>query len=522
MKFLRNARALLVAAAMVVALLHPTIAVAGDGVSRVDRLASFAMQDDDDDGSDDDGGDDDGSDGDSDDDDDVVEVPADVDDDDDDDVVEVPAAVDDDDDDEAVVQEAVDDDGAVVQDADDDDDGSVVVQQVVDDDDDDDGFGGGEIDEPRDDQAIVRLNAGVDPEAFAAQHGATVMRVIPTPNIVLLSVEFDESEPNVLDELLSDPAVEWGERNYSLQAPEGRVRYFFSGTDGTPQLVDQPGLPLGLPFNPAASCVTGASVVVAVLDTGIDIDHPAIAANILPNGVNMVDNTFDVQDFGNDIDDDRDGEIDEMVGHGTHVSGTVLQVAPEAGILPIKVLNSDGIGDAFFVTSGIYYAVEQGADVINVSLSSTFNSRAVQDAIDDAIGQGVVVVAAVGNGNRAEPVEYPAALEPVISVAAITSERDKAEYSNFNSSVDISAPGNDVASTYPDGRYATASGTSMSTSIVAGGVALLLERQPDIEPAVIEDILTTTANPLLLSDPSLAGQLGAGAINIDESIACGG
>lgn len=483
---LRHTCALLVALAMAVALVgHPASGLASDHSSRSGVLPSLALLGDDDD----------------------------FDDEDDDFEEEI-----DDDDDDNFVQPVFDDDD----DDDDDDDQSAPAPAPVFDDDDDEPFGGDAVDESRADQAIVRLNPGVDPGAFAADNGATVLRVIPPENIVLLAINFDSDDPDALESLFDDPAVVWGERNFSAQAPEGRPRYFFSGIDGAPQLVNQPSLPEGLEFSPDASCVTGESVVLAVLDTGVDANHPALAANILPNGVNMVDNTFDLRDDGNGIDDDGDGQVDEMVGHGTHVAGTILQVAPDASILPIKVLNSDGIGDAFFVTSGIFYAVEQGADVINISLSSTFDSQAIQDAIDFAAGQGVVIVAAAGNGNTAEPVEYPASLRPVVSVAALDADDNKTDYSNFNDLVDISAQGSDVASAYPDSRFATASGTSMSTAIVAGSIALVLERQPEIGPDDVETILTSTADPLQLTDPALADQLGAGVLNIDASIACGG
>ncbi len=530
MTHLRLAFALLVAIAMAMAMIgHPASGLAND---RSSLLPSLAIQDDDDD---EDGGDNggDGGDGDGDDDDNGNAQPMFEDDDVEfeedgggdgvfeDDGDDVPPVFEDDGDDvQLAPAPVVNDDIEAVSDDDGDDDG---VRPVFDDDDDDDEpFGGGAVDESRRDQAIVRLDAGSDPNAFASQYGATVLRVIPPANIVLLSVNFDSNNPNALDDLFDDPSVVWGERNFSAQAPEGRPRYFFVSIDDTPQLVSEPSLPSELAYTPEASCVSGESVVVAVLDTGIDANHPALAPNILPNGVNMVDNTFDQRDVGNVLDDDGDGQIDEMVGHGTHIAGAILQVAPDASILPIKVLNSDGVGDAFFVTSGIFYAVEQGADVINLSLGSTFDSRAIQDAIDFASGEGVVIVAAVGNGNTAEPVEYPASLDSVISVAALDADSNKAEYSNFNSQVDISAPGSDVASSYPDGHFATASGTSMATSIVTGSIALVLDRQPAIGPDAVELILTSTADPLQLTDPTLADQLGAGALNVDASIACGG
>jgi subtilisin family serine protease len=392
---------------------------------------------------------------------------------------------------------------------------------ALDDDDDDDRDDDG-LDRDIPNQAMVQLATGVDANAFAARYGATVLRIIPVPNIALLQLDRDDDDDQEVAALAADPDVIWGEANYTSQAPEGRPRYFFTSTAGEPRLVAAPALPAGLAFTPAEACVTGQAVVVAVLDTGVDTAHPALAANVLPNGVNMLDNTFDVGDVPNGIDDDDDGQVDEMVGHGTHVAGIVLQVAPDAGILPVRVLDSDGVGDTFSVTAGIYYAVEQGADVVNLSLGTTYESAAIQAAVDNAASQGVIVVAATGNGDRLQPVEYPASASSVISVASTTADGDKAEYSNYNAMVDISAPGDDVGSTYPGGRYTSASGTSMSTPVVAGGIALILERQPGASAESVYALLETTSSPLNLTDPALQGLLGVGEIDLDVALSCSG
>ncbi len=385
------------------------------------------------------------------------------------------------------------------------------------DEDDEDGF-----DAPRPDQAIVNLREGVNPDTFAQRNQVAVLRTIPGPNIVLLQLDPAVDDEIEVEGFLEDADVEWGEFNFTHQSPEGRPRYFFSSATGEPRIVDGPALPDGLEFTPAVVCATGAGIVVAVLDTGVDVSHPALVESVLPNGVNTVENTFDVRDIGNNFDDDADGQIDEMVGHGTHVSGTILQVAPQARILPVKVLNSDGVGDAFMVTSGIHYAVGQGADVINLSLGSTYDSLAIRNGVEFAASQGVVVVAAAGNGDRQQPADYPAATDLPISVAATDAGADKATYSNFHETVDISAPGNDVASTYPGGLYTTASGTSMATPLVAGSAALMLDRQPNANPDTITAMLKVASGPLSLSDSDLEGLLGAGELDIDASIACGG
>ncbi len=503
----------LIALFMVLALVSPVAAISS---SRADAFAiplTATLQDDDDDDDDWDDVDDDDDDWDDDDwDDDDWD---DVDDQGDDDWDDVDDQGDDDWDD----VEATDDDAW-----DDDDDDweptapSAPIPPVQDDDDDDDDDG---FDQPIANQAIVQLQPGVDPAGFANRHGAVVLRTIPGPNIVQLQLDPGQIDAEVVAAMQADADVIWSELNYTSQAPEGRPRYFFTSATGEPRIVDSPALPQGLEYTPAQACVSGNGIVVAVLDTGVDTSHPDIAGAVLPNGVNMLDGTLDVSDAGNGIDDDGDGQIDEMVGHGTHVTGTVLQVAPNASILPVKVLGSDGVGDTFSVTAGIHYAVDEGADVINLSLGSTFDSVAIRSAVDFAQGNGVVVVAAAGNGDRQEPAEYPAANPAAISVAATTRDADKAVYSNYHPSVNISAPGDDVASAYPGGLYTTASGTSMSAPLVSGTVALLLERQPGIAPERVLAVLETASGPLNLSDPSTTGLMGAGELDIDTSVACG-
>lgn len=449
----------------------------------------------------------------------------------------------------------------------------------VGDDDDDDGdwddelgdYGLDDDDSPLASQAIVQLQPGVDADAFAARYGGRVLRGIPGPNVALITLgagsgagtasasvlqssdddddlDDDGSDDNdddrvtqpVMDDefyaryaigddlratmtaMVNDPDVIWVEFNFTSRAPEGRPRYFFTSMDGTAQPVDAPALPDGLEFDTALACATGSSVVVAVLDTGADPQHPALAGNLSPNGVNMLEVTTDVSDTGDGQDNDGDGEIDEMVGHGTHVSGTILQVAPNATILPIKVLDSDGSGDTFSVMAGIIYAIEQNVDVINLSLGTTWHSAAIEYAVGAARDQGIVVIAAAGNGNRSAPVEYPASNEGVISVAATDDVADKAEYSNYNQHVDISAPGNNVASAYPGGAYTTASGTSMAAPIVSGSVALMLERSPETSPQVVRDRVFQSASPLSLSDPGMDGMLGGGEIDIHATLVCDG
>lgn len=369
-------------------------------------------------------------------------------------------------------------------------------------------------------QAILQLTPGSNAESFAAEKNSTVLAKIGDTNVILLEMDTVWDDQAEVTGLLTDERVMWAEQNFTSHAPEGRPRYFFTSSALTSGFVDAPALPQELNFAPQAACVDGTGYTVAVLDTGVDVTHPLLEGKIAPGGMNTLDGTDDIADDGNGLDDDADGLIDELVGHGTHVAGGIVQVAPDAQIMPFKALNSDGVGTTFSVTSAIYLAVESDVDVINLSLGSTHDSLAIRMAVEFAIENDVIVVAAAGNSNLYSPVEYPAAMDSVISVASVNALGDKSAYSNFHESVSISAPGENVASAYPDSQYLLASGTSMATPMVSGTIVLMLERYPESTPSSVIQSLHESSSPLSLNDPLLEGLMGSGSLDINTAIDC--
>lgn len=207
----------------------------------------------------------------------------------------------------------------------------------------------------------------------------------------------------------------------------------------------------------------GAGVKVAVLDTGVDATHPVLAGHIAVNGYDYVDNDKTPIDApgGKDF------------GHGTFVSGLVLLMAPQAEVLPVRVLRPDGSGDAFHVAAGIYYAAEQGANIINLSLGTDRDAGILRRSVLFAQNAGCLVTAAMGNEDLNADDVYPAAYPNVIAVAATDFNDGKASFSNFGPVVDLAAPGVGVVSAYPQGRYAQWSGTSFATPLVSAEAALL-------------------------------------------------
>jgi serine protease len=239
------------------------------------------------------------------------------------------------------------------------------------------------------------------------------------------------------------------------------------------------------------SASTGAGATVAVIDTGVDAAHPDLAGHVLP-GVDLITG-------------DEGASIDPH-GHGTHVAGTIAAVtgnatgvsgfAPEAMILPIRVLSADGSGVMSDVATALVVAADRGADVVNLSLGSTEQAGSVTTAIAYARSKGVVVVAAAGNSRGSgSPANYPAADAGVLGVAATDSSDQVASFSNQGSYVDVAAPGVDILSTVPavKGDYAFYSGTSMAAPHVAALAAQLRAADPQLTPDEVQAAIEATA-----------------------------
>jgi major intracellular serine protease len=218
----------------------------------------------------------------------------------------------------------------------------------------------------------------------------------------------------------------------------------------------------------------GKGVKVAVLDTGCDISHPDLKDRVI-GGRNFTDDDRSNPEIFNDYN-----------GHGTHVAGTiaatentsgVIGVAPEAGLLIVKVLNKAGSGRYEWIIKGIEYAIDQNVDIISMSLGGPTDVPELHAAIKSAVEKGILVVCAAGNegdgDDSTNEFAYPGCYNEVISVGAISLERDSSDFTNSNNEIDLVAPGERILSTYLNGKYATLSGTSMAAPHVSGALALI-------------------------------------------------
>ncbi len=248
----------------------------------------------------------------------------------------------------------------------------------------------------------------------------------------------------------------------------------------------------------AWSNVDPSGIVVAVIDTGLRADHEDFSgARVLP----AVDASAFVDGAGRSPTAPvagRVGAASDPLGHGTFVSGIVgagfrngrgiAPVAPGVQILPITTFSDDGLGSSEAVAPAIVWAVDHGADVVNLSLGSVHSDPTMQAAVVYAESRGVVVVAAAGNFGMAIPV-YPAAYPEVLAVAATDRSGRRSSFSETGSWIDLAAPGDDVASTTVDGGYGTWRGTSFAAPHVSAAAALVLAARPHATPAQVRALL---------------------------------
>ena len=314
--------------------------------------------------------------------------------------------------------------------------------------------------------------------------------------------------------MATDLRVLYAEPNFVGQAPEGTGRHTWgwAGADPAPQLGQYAIKQLGLPT--AWQSSQGAGVVVALLDSGVQLDHPALA------------DVWTVERYDFVADDDNPGlagtdTTTVAAGHGTHVAGIIHTVAPAARIMPLRVLDDEARGDIFQLAEAIIYATDQGANVINMSLGTSEDSELLDEITNRATARGVMVVAAAGNLGSKER-QYPAASSCVLAITAVNEKQQKADFANYGSWLDLAAPGVGIYSTLPPSGYGTWSGTSMATPWAAGEAALLYSLMAKLNRPLnvrqLAELMIGTARSVDGANPKYRGKLGAGVPAIDVAL----
>jgi hypothetical protein len=256
------------------------------------------------------------------------------------------------------------------------------------------------------------------------------------------------------------------------------------------------------------------AVRVAVLDGGFDLGHETLDGRT-DDGWDTIDHDSDPEDAGNGVDDDGDDVTDSGVGHGTAVAGLIAVAAPEAVIVPVRVLDDEGLGTVFAMADGIRYAMAMGVSVINLSAGSPGPSVIVETALEHARDMGILVVTSAGNTGDSNPT-YPGSSAYVLSVTGVTDEGARDPDASVGPAVDLAAPSLDIAAPYPgtvDG-YGLWFGTSFSCALTSAAIARVLQQEQGSPLDAGEDILESAADFPSAAEPWSA-YMGAGILDAD-------
>ncbi len=353
------------------------------------------------------------------------------------------------------------------------------------------------------DELVVRMKRGAGfwakrrVDAASVEHQGELVEESPGYRLRRLRVP-RHRRAALMRRLARDPDVERVEPN-QLVAP--------SFVPNDPEYEDQWHLPL-MGAEAAWEHSRGKGITIAILDSGVDVDHPDLVGR-LKSGFNFWEMNTDT---------------DDVFGHGTAVAGAaaatanngshVAGVGNRSKILPVRVTGTDGWASIYALGQGIAYAVDQGARVVNMSFQGLASFPTLEAAAAEAAEQGVVVIAAAGNCGCTETFGDAPHL---ISVGATTRYDEIASFSSQGVFVDIAAPGKQIRTTTMGGGAKNKSGTSYAAPVAAGLAAMMLSANPSLEPEMVASILKATA--VDLGEPGWDPAYGHGRINAEMAVA---
>ncbi|MDH4197152.1 MAG: S8 family peptidase [Candidatus Aminicenantes bacterium] len=381
-------------------------------------------------------------------------------------------------------------------------------------------------------RVLVKFDTGRSPlfaAAFLRSYGLTRLQRVPQTGLYVVEPPSGFTVEQTVTALRANPEVRYAEPDYYVRIHVTPNDEFF----GRQYALSNPGDRLALPGSPTGTAnadihataaweeTTGQpTVVVAVLDTGVDLEHPDLKNKLVSRGRDLVN-------------DDLDASDDQW--HGTHIAGIIgaetnngfgiAGVAWNCKILPVKVLDKTGVGTASQVAIGIIWAADNGAHVINMSFGGDESAESVKDALKYAYTKKVVCIASVGNDGK--DVDYPAAYDDYVLAVAATDYTDEwPSYSSPGSEVDVAAPAESVLSLVPtwsvaadDFPYRFRSGTSMAAAHVSGLAALIRSVRPWLTAKDIMNVIRYTADDVNGDKlPGIDKYLGYGRINMERAL----
>jgi subtilisin family serine protease len=394
------------------------------------------------------------------------------------------------------------------------------------------------------DRFLVRIKSSAHSiEEPADRQGLQLVRALSPGRSSFLVTGSDDSTGSLLERIQADPDVEAAEKVQEIRLPEfpgqadsfnfePTINAWLSSATGKKLLssrafvdyfgalvwesyLEQPSMRITQGVR-AQRLATGKGVTIAIIDTRIE-NHPVLE-NVLDPGFDFIRDGEPDEPVSTDVNLQQgttvvinintpgktpgllpDGSVrtgneqEYALGHGTMVAGIVHLTAPEARIMPLRVFGRDGSADTERIVRAIYYAVDHGARVINMSFSTNALSAELLRAVNYATRRGVICVASAGNHARATMV-YPASLANVLGVASTDDRDHRSAFSNYGPDVaELGAPGEGIVTTYLDGAYAVGWGTSFSGAFVSGGAALLLDIASSLDQYDVAKLLSRTA-----------------------------
>ncbi|HOD66320.1 MAG TPA: S8 family serine peptidase [candidate division Zixibacteria bacterium] len=363
---------------------------------------------------------------------------------------------------------------------------------------------------------VCRVLPGSTIEEINQTYGTAVKGHLPVTDVYLLMIPQGQNPDTIAARIDADARVDFCRPNYYLAAPEGFQRSSpFVDAELIGTFEDQPAA-VTLDLATAALVSTGAGARIALIDGGVAANHPVFAS--FPG---------DLVSRWDYLEEDSVAQADtagSCAAHGTFVAAVLQLVAPGADVYVYKVLDTAGQGNAYAIAAAILQAIDDGCDVINLSLGMTRVDESLDDALRTARQSGVSVVASAGNDstNLASLFPFPASRSNVIAVAALDSVNVKADFSNYGVRIDVCCPGTRVYSAYADTLFAWWDGTSFAAPMAAGVIACLRSRHPGLTPERIDTILARSSHNVDSLNPGLEAQLGAGLIDPPAALALAG
>ena len=355
---------------------------------------------------------------------------------------------------------------------------------------------------------IVHLAPGASPSAIATKYGIPLVDQTPGAPFAYYLVPDGKPGDKIQLRVSRDKSVVWADDDAGLSAPEGQKGSTLPAVGDRFALYQQNTAMLAqINWNQTMAFSPGRTVRVAILDTGLSPNQPDLWSKV-DASMNAIEPGSPAYDLPKGHDSNGDGFVDNMTGHGTMVAGIIDQISPLSRLVVIRVADSDGVATGWTVIKGLAFAATSGAEVANVSLGTLERVPALSDVMDWVEGQGMLVVASMGNDN-VRAATFPARIGKVVAVAGLLPDNRKAPFSNWEGTCDVSTPATGIVSQSWEGTMGMWSGTSFAAPMASAVAADALRRRSGpIGPKMLREGFANFGTSINALNPAYRNQLG--------------